>query len=125
MEYKNFKEIVRLSSIEIEIGSKGADKAPDYITLNLNPVFATELQVGDLIVIDNRDLEKDSVQIHNNWQNNQWRHFFHDALDMYLLTGYLSYSENQKLTIRIEGRSFYYGGEVMCLRGSLVFKNNL
>lgn len=124
-EYKNLKEIVRVSAIEIEIIQKEADKTPAYITLNLNPIIAIELLVGDLIVIDKEALEHDRVQRHNNWQNNPWRHFFEDALEMDSLAHYLPYLDRNKLTCRIEGRSFYYGGEVMCLRGSIVLKSNL
>lgn len=124
-KYNNLKEIVQVSAIEIEIKQQEADKIPSYLTLNLNTIVATELQAGDLIIIDKKDLEQNKEQRHNNWQNSPWRHFFYDASGMDLLADYLPYLDKNKLICRIEGRSFYDGGEVMCLRGSIVLKNNL
>ena len=121
---KELKDIVRCSTIEIKLTRKDVDEIPSYLNLNLNPKFATELQIGDLIIIDRKELENDSIQIHNNWQNNPWRHLLTNPIEMCLLTRLLPFMDNNKLICKIEERSFHYGGEVVWFKGTITLKNN-
>lgn len=107
---KGLKELVSSSIIEIEI-TTGHNTVPDYITLDFNPIIATELHVGDKLTINLYDFKMDKFE-------NLWKDYFTGGID--LLKQYIPFiAMNHPMVISIQDRSFSKGGSFIWLKGKM------